>query len=290
MLKKKQGSIGRFMERINVLGIHIDPTTYENSLKCVDELIIGKKACQIVTINPEFAVKSFKNNNLKRIANKASLVVADGVGIIWAAKFLSLKNSRNKFIRIFQSVFQALYTLVAIIFKKKYLFTVLPAVVTGGDLLLRIAEHSAKKGHKIFLFGGEEGVAKLVKEKMENNYKNIKITGYECGFGFDTNKIIAKINKSQAQILFVAFGTPLQEEWIKQNIHKLSSVKIVLGVGGGFDHAIGKQWRAPKFIQKTHIEWLWRFIIQPRKMLVRVWNAVPKFIWLVIKYKIQEKN
>ncbi len=96
------------------------------------------------------------------------------------------------------------------------------------------------------------------------------------------NNLIQRINKTQPDIIFIAFGAPKQEEWICENLKKMPSVKLAIGVGGSFDFVSGKVKRAPLILQKLGLEWLWRLILEPRR-IKRIYNATVKFCWLVLR-------
>ena len=147
--------------------------------------------------------------------------------------------------------------------------------ISGVDLIRRL------RG-KIFLLGGKPGIAERARKKL-----NTKIVGVEHGYQ-DLDKVIKKINKAKPDILLVGLGSPKQEKWIYENLKKMPSVKVAVGVGGAFDFISGRIKRAPKFIQKIGLEWLWRFIRQPWR-IKRIYNGVIKFSWLVLKCKISNK-
>ena len=133
---------------------------------------------------------------------------------------------------------------------------------------------------KIFLLGGKEGVAEKVKEKLD-----AKVVGMEHGYQ-NLEKVIEKINKAKPDILLVGLGSPKQEKWIYENLAKMPSVKVAIGVGGAFDFISGRVKRAPVFVQKISLEWLWRLALQPWRVK-RIYNGVIKFGWLALKEKIK---
>lgn len=147
--------------------------------------------------------------------------------------------------------------------------------ISGVDLI-----HNLKG--KIFLLGGKEGVAKKVKEKLDT-----KVVGTEHGYQ-DLKKVIKKINKAKPEILLVSLGSPKQEKWIYENLAKMPSVKMAVGVGGAFDFISGRVKRAPKVLQKIGLEWLWRLILQPWR-IKRVFEGVVGLSWLVVRTKVKNK-
>ena len=147
--------------------------------------------------------------------------------------------------------------------------------ISGVDLI-----HNLRG--KIFLLGGKEGVAKKVKEKLD-----AKVVGTEHGHQ-DLKKVIKKINKAKPEILLVGLGSPKQEKWIYENLAKMPSLRLAIGVGGAFDFISGRVKRAPKFLQKIGLEWLWRLILQPWR-IKRVFEGVFGLFWLVVRTKVKNK-
>jgi len=147
--------------------------------------------------------------------------------------------------------------------------------ITGVNLIYKL------RG-RIFLLGGKKGVVEKVREKLK-----AEVVGVEHGYQ-DLEKVIDKINKVEPEILLIGLGSPKQEKWIYDNLKKMPSVKVAIGVGGAFDFISGRVKRAPKILQKIGLEWLWRLILQPRR-IKRIYNGVIRFGWLVLKTKILAK-
>lgn len=148
--------------------------------------------------------------------------------------------------------------------------------LTGVDTTIRFL--TKNKDFKVFLLGGEDGVAKEVASKFEN------IVGYSSAPASDAG-LVQEIADSGAEVLFVAFGAPKQELWLAENAAKLKGVKLAFGVGGTFDFIVGKQKRAPWLMRKIGLEWLFRFYKDPKRAK-RMFNALVRFPWLVLKSKI----
>ena len=164
-------------------------------------------------------------------------------------------------------------------FVAKFLGKSLKENICGPDLICRLSKEKCK----MFLLGGTEEVAKSVKEKLGKN-----IIGAEDGYQ-DLNNVIKKINKAKPEILIAALGgSSKQEKWIYENLAKMPSVKAAIGVGGAFDFISGRVKRAPKFLQKIGLEWLWRLILQPRR-IKRVFEGVFGLSWLVVRAKVKNK-
>jgi N-acetylglucosaminyldiphosphoundecaprenol N-acetyl-beta-D-mannosaminyltransferase len=145
--------------------------------------------------------------------------------------------------------------------------------INGVDLIYNL------KG-KLFLLGGKKDTLKKVKEKL-----NTEVVGFEDGYQ-DLDRVIKKINQAKPDTLLVGLGSPKQEKWIYENIKKMPSVKVAIGVGGAFDFISGRIKRAPKFIQRIGLEWFWRLILQPWR-IKRISLGVIGLSWLTLKKKIK---
>lgn len=258
-------------EKIKVLKIKFDSITLNEATKKALNLANDKKQHYITTPNPEILLESLRNNKFKKILNKSDLNTPDGIGILWAAKYLHITRNTNSF---FIKILKWLYSLIAIPFSPKYFKTILKERVTGADLVSEICKNSANTQNKIFLLGSAEGIAKKTAEILEKKYPGVKIAGTYAGTpnSPDEKQIIQIINKARPNILFVAYGAPSQELWISRNLKKMPSVKLAAGIGGSFDFITGKLKRAPKWMQKLGLEWLYRLFQQPSR-IKRIINA-----------------
>ena len=275
--------------KTEILGIKIDALNYNQSLQKIEDFLRQDKQHQIITVNPEIILKSLADSNYREIINQVSLVTADGIGLLWAAKFLSLKSDSWV-----STIAQMIASGASLVFYPSYCQEVIPERITGVDLMDKICRQASIKGWKIYLFGGGAGVAEKTAEVLRKKYLNLQIVGAEEGIknyqsGQNTDEAISKINEKAPDIIFVAMGAPKQEYFISQNLSKIPSVKIAMGVGGSFDFISGKIKRAPDIYRDLGLEWLYRFFHQPWRAL-RIFNATVKFIWTVIKFKQLTKN
>jgi len=256
---------------------------YEDVLTAVEVFVNHKhKKHMIVTPNPEMIVHSNDDPAFKKVLNSASLAVPDGIGILWAAHYLSLPKAKNKLAEVMRVV----WTLFQVLFKMKAIYKVLPSRVTGADLLFKIIEESQKNGWRIYLLGAAPGVANSAVESLLQKYPKAIFAGSFAGTPAETHEdeLCERINLSEPDILFVAYGSPAQEEWIHRNLHKLEPVKVAIGVGGAIDFAAGKAKRAPKLLRNLGLEWFWRLLTEPRRFK-RIWNATFVFVRLIFRLK-----
>ncbi|MBI5071474.1 WecB/TagA/CpsF family glycosyltransferase [Candidatus Falkowbacteria bacterium] len=238
--------------KVNILGIKIDNLSKTDVLKKIDDFFSGGLGHYIVTANPEMVVAAGKDEKFLEILNKAGLTVPDGFGLILAARYLRRP---------------------------------LPERITGVDLMLDICQIAEQKNYSIFLMAAEEGLSKPEETATALNKKfpGLKIGGAILSEEESGEKIIAEINKARPDILFVSLrGIGRQEKFIAENLNKIPSVKIAMGVGGSFDFIAGRIKRAPHWMQKIGMEWLWRLFMQPWRFK-RILTATIKFSWLIIK-------
>lgn len=227
----------------------------------------------LVTPNPEMVIAAQNNFTFKKILNSADLAVADGVGIIWGSYFLHLKR---------RSFFTLITSLFSVIFHSRKIHSVLPERVIGVDLFPKLLEVAARRKKKVFLLGAASGVAEKVKAKMEARIEGLEITGVYAGSPAESEaeEIFQRIEESEAEMLFVAYGAPAQEMWIARYLPHFKKVKFAVGLGGTFDFHAGVIARSPYFIRALGLEWLWRLLRQPSRF-PRIWNATFRFISLV---------
>jgi len=237
--------------KINILGVEIDDlSAAEVADLAAGNLQIGGKTF-IATPNPEMLVAAQKDGEFARALNSADIKIADGVGLKLGAKILK-KELKNR--------------------------------VTGTDLMDRLCGLAAERGYSIYLLGAQNGVAREAAKRLSTKFVQLKIAGAESGGkmdAWDSRVIVEHINAVSPDMLFVALGHGKQEKWIFENLEKLPSVKLAMGVGGAFDFFAGRAKRAPRWMRDAGLEWLWRLIREPKRYK-RIWNAAAVFPWLCL--------
>ena len=292
------------MNKINILGVKIDSLTQVQVLEKVEsffgpeayrplagtvQFLTVSRGRQIITANPEIVLEVWHNEKYRNLINNAALVISDGIGLLWAAKFLSLPSKS-----LITSLMQALASVASLIFYPDYCRGVLPERIAGVDLMEKICEKAGAQNRKVYLLGAETGVAEKTAGILKNRYLNLRIVGAEQGIaeyqaGTLDNELISRINSTDPDILFVAFGAPKQDFFIQEYLPKLPTVKLAMGVGGSFDFISGKVKRAPQIYRDLGLEWFYRFYNEPWRAL-RIFNATVRFMVSVVKYKHLVKN
>lgn len=268
--------------RVKILHTGIDAFTRKEVLDNIRLFLSSSQGHRIVTLNSEMAVKSEADEEFRDVINSADLSVPDGMGILCAASFL--KRKRNRF---FSDCVSMLLTPFYAILSPGKITEVLPEKISGIDLIHAICASDFSKGKKIYLVGARSGVAKKAGAVLKEKYPQIEIVGAEEGIsknfsGEENEKLVGRINSQAPDIIFVALGAPRQEKWISENLKKLPSVRLAMGVGGSFDVISGNIRRAPGFFQAHNLEWFWRLLLEPKR-LRRIYNASFKFCWLIFR-------
>lgn len=235
------------MKKENILGVDVSNETYESLIANAFTRIEENKQSMIVAINPEKIIKAQQDEALKQLLNEAEFQIPDGVGVLIASR-LKGGNIRSR--------------------------------VTGVDLMMKLVEKASQQGKSIFLYGAKPGIADKAKQKLECLYPSIQVKGVIDGYEKDFLYIKETINQKEPDILFVALGSPKQEEWIKENRSELM-VSIFQGVGGSFDVLAGNVNRAPAIFRRLGLEWFYRLIREPKRWKRQL--ALPIFLLKVIK-------
>lgn len=223
-----------------------------------------KKSIWITTVNPEFIMVMDKNKEFADIINKSDIRVVDGIGLIWAYNVLKYQAGLKRW-------WQGIKVGGEILWGKKR-----QEVISGSDL---IREMCKKKNVKIYFLGGWGDRAKRTAAYFKSKNETLK-TKYSSGEPEVNNETVLKqINKFKPDYLFVAYGMKRQEEWIMTNLKKLK-VGVVMGVGRSFDYYSGDLKRAPIYIRKMGLEWLYSLIKEPKRWKRQL--VLPKFAWMVL--------
>ena len=253
------------MKSVNILGIEISDLSQAEALSRVKNYIEDAHQHYIVTPNPEIVLKAKKDKSrsLRLILNHADLSLPDGFGLKIAARLLGEKINHR---------------------------------ITGADFSEAIIALAEQEKWPIFLLGAKnEKVSERAAWHLRYKYKQVKIVGHASGgvvefkqgrIQSSDDKLLDKINKSRAKIIFIGFGCPKQEKWIFQNLDKLPNIKLAMTVGGTLDFFAGQRKRALYFLRKIGLEWLWR-LISERGHAKRIYNAIAVFLWTTLKWRLR---
>jgi N-acetylglucosaminyldiphosphoundecaprenol N-acetyl-beta-D-mannosaminyltransferase len=244
------------VESIDILGVRVDDATYDDLLAYVDSSVASGWPHQIVTLNPEMVAAAHDDPAFRRVLNAADLNVADGVGLMLAARWLGHPLRQR---------------------------------VTGSDGIYRLAAHCARRGYRLFLLGAAPGVAEIVGQRLAMASPGLEVAGAYAGSPHveEEQDIIERVRAVAPDLLLVAYGVPAEEKWIARNRDRLA-VPVMVGVGGSFDFVAGVTRRAPQWLRRAGLEWLHRLLSEPWRWRRQL--ALPRFVGLVLWQRLRSRQ
>ncbi len=221
----------------HLLGVDVDNVTTEQFLDALDGFIREGTPHQVAYVNVDSINRAFLDRKYREILESCDLVYPDGMGVVYASWVFGHSLEER---------------------------------VTAGDLIPALCQRCVDKGHRLFLLGGEPGVPERSKEKLLADYPDLQIVGVRDGFFSenDVQSVIDQIRQTRPDILMVGMGVPKQEKWLRRYLHDLN-VPVAWGVGALFDFISGRFPRAPIWMRKMGLEWLFRLIVEPRRLWKR---------------------
>ncbi|PLY16456.1 MAG: glycosyltransferase [Sedimenticola sp.] len=245
------------MKRINFLGCPMDVASMEGTVRVIEEAVREGQFTQHVVVNVAKLVNMRKDTALHESIVGCDIINIDGMGVVLGARLLGHQ---------------------------------VPERVAGVDLFHELLAMSARCGYSVFLLGATGEVVEKTADTVQQRYPGLKLAGYHHGYFWDNEQLVVdKIHDSGAQLLFVAITSPKKENFINRWREKLG-VTFVMGVGGTFDVVAGKVKRAPIWMQKWGLEWLYRVIQEPRRMWKRYLVTNAKFAGMLLVEKFRQRT
>lgn len=245
---------------MQILGVRIDAISRNEARFRLRNFLAGDGSHMVTTPNPEMLVLAEQDAAFRNTLNSGSLNVADGVGLLFAARMLGGS---------------------------------IPERITGVDLVTDLAEIAADKNIRMHFLGGNPDSAKKAAENLQKKYPLLTITTdhgaeieYSRGLWSLDQSVLDHVIAAKPEILVVALGHGKQEIFIRDHLTKFSSVKIAVGVGGALEYYAGTVKRAPKFMRTIGLEWFWRLIQEPKR-ISRIFTAVVVFPFYIIRSKFR---
>ena len=245
------------LERINILGVGVNSLLVSELHQHLLDAVQQKLHIQVLHANVYGLNLAYQHRWLRQYLNKADIVFCDGAGVILGARLL-----------------------------QKYI----PTRITYADWMWQLAEFGEEHELRFFFLGAKPGIIEQAKVHLLSRHPNLKISGYHHGYFDkaadhpDNTAVIQKINDAKPHILLVAFGMPLQEQWLRQNWSQIDA-NVALTGGAVFDYISGNLTRAPQWMTDNGLEWLGRLLIEPRRLWQRYIIGNPLFLWRVLKQK-----
>ena len=242
------------MSKVSILGVGIDNLSLQEVVDRINALVEQRKPSLIVTANPEIIMRARQDRGFADCLKAAEVITADGIGLIIAAKLLG---------------------------------TPLPERVTGIDLITKLFQEAQSRKYRFYFVGAKPGVAEKAALNIKEIFPYVEIVGVHHGYFQDDSAIISDIMEKKPDILLAALGMGRQESWIRDRVNAVG-VPVSIGVGGSFDVFAGEAKRAPHWMQRAGVEWLYRLIKQPS----RFWRMLelPKFLIEVVLVRFLGKQ
>jgi N-acetylglucosaminyldiphosphoundecaprenol N-acetyl-beta-D-mannosaminyltransferase len=226
--------------RVWVWGVPFAPITLDEAVAAVSDLIRAGRPSFFITAPTHYAMLTEECPDLREINERAAFIVADGKPLVWASRMLG---------------------------------SPLPERVAGSDLIFHLCEEAASEGFRVFLLGGDEGVADAAAHRLIERSPGLQIVGTECPpfrppTPDEEQALLDRIRRAAPDLLFVAFGQPKGERWIVRHYEELG-VPVSVQVGASLDFAAGRVRRAPRWMQTAGLEWVFRLSLEPRRLAGR---------------------
>lgn len=247
--------------RVRIGELEVDAVTFEQALERIAELVDGRDGGAVFTPNVDHVVKAESDVEFRRAYSRASLSLADGVPILWAARLLG---------------------------------SPLPAKVSGSDLVLPLARLAAERRWRVYLLGGGPGVAAEAGAKLSSEL-GVDVVGTdspvvrEDGTVEEAELTLGRLGATKPQLVLVALGAPKQERFIDRYGDRIGPA-VAMGVGGSLDFVVGRVRRAPAWMSRAGLEWLYRLGQEPRRMWRRYLIEDPRFVAIVLRARRSERR
>jgi N-acetylglucosaminyldiphosphoundecaprenol N-acetyl-beta-D-mannosaminyltransferase len=239
------------IEKLKILSLNVNNLRFSESLEHVTELALQKRPSYICFANVHMTIEAYNDKSFLEKVNHADLVLTDGKPVALACKLLHHRTQER---------------------------------ICGMDFTPSILEKANEKKLSVFVYGSTADVINSFKEKIARAYSNIRFAGaisppFRSLTDEEIKNDIEKINRSDANLVFVALGCPKQEKWMAENSGEINAA--LLGIGGALSVVAGLQKRAPKWMQNMALEWLYRVIQQPSRLITRYFYTNSYFIFLL---------
>jgi N-acetylglucosaminyldiphosphoundecaprenol N-acetyl-beta-D-mannosaminyltransferase len=239
--------------KIDVMGVAFDNVTMDEAVASGAALLNGPAGQYVVTPNSEIVYACRDTEGLTEVLNRASLVLPDGIGVVYASKILGRPLKQK---------------------------------VAGIDFAAGLAGELAKAGKSLFLLGAKPGIAEQAAEKLKEANPGLVIAGVHDGYFKEDGPVVEEIARSGADAVFVCLGAPKQEFWMAHN-GAATGAKVLVGLGGSLDVFAGVSERAPEIWVKLGLEWLYRLVKEPWRF--KRMSRLPKFLFWTIGAKLSGK-
>ena len=244
---------GTSLDRVNILGVGVSAVTMARALKIIGDWIATGDHQYVCITGVHGVMESQNDPILRNIHNRAGLVTPDGMPLVWLSRLLGYPTVER---------------------------------VYGPDVMLACCAQSVSIGYRHFFYGGAPGVPERLAGRLQERFPGLVVTGtWSPPFGEPTpaeeRATIERINSTNPDIVWVGLSTPKQERWMARNVGQLRA-SVLIGVGAAFDFHAGLKRQAPKWMQRSGLEWSFRLASEPRRLWRRYLSNNPRFVWHVL--------
>lgn len=241
------------MRRADIFGVGVDPIDLPTAVERVGVWVEAGRSGYVCLANVNGIVECRRDEGLRRIYQDAAMVAPDGMPVVWLSRRLGFASTER---------------------------------VYGPDLMLAVCEVSVRRGWRHFLYGGGDGVADLLAGRLTRRFPGLRIVGtYSPPFRRltpeESAEVADRIARSGADVVWVGLGTPRQERWMAEFAGRLERTTLI-GVGAAFDFHAGSKRQAPRWMQRSGLEWSFRLCSEPRRLWRRYLFGNAYFLWLVL--------
>jgi N-acetylglucosaminyldiphosphoundecaprenol N-acetyl-beta-D-mannosaminyltransferase len=239
--------------RVNILGVGVSAITMAMALRTIEEWITQRVPHYVCVTSVHGVMESQRDANLRQIHNRAGMVTPDGMPLVWLSRLMGFRRVER---------------------------------VYGPDLMLAVCERSTEWGHRHFFYGGGPGVAERLADRLQVRFPGLKLAGtYSPPFRpltpEEDRAVVERINAALPDIVWVGLSTPKQERWMASHMGRLQA-PVLIGVGAAFDFHAGLKQQAPRWVQRSGLEWLFRLVMEPRRLWRRYLINNPGFLMLIL--------
>jgi len=237
------------LPRVNILGVGINAINLEQAVAEIDRWIQQRARHYVNVCNVHTVMECQKDANLRQIVNRSGMSTPDGMPLVWLSRWHGYRDARR---------------------------------VYGPDLMLAICDRGQQAGYRHFFYGGAAGVASLLAERLKGRYPHLTVAGvhsppFRPAGAMEDADVLERIDASGADIVWVGLGTPKQDYWVARH-RDLLKAPVVIAIGAAFDFHAGLLRQAPRWMQRSGLEWLFRLVQEPRRLAYRYLVYNPLFI------------
>ena len=249
------------ISRVNILGVGVSAVSMPTVLQTI-EYWVDRRESRYICVSPVHSImESQRDASLRHIHNVADLVTPDGMPLVWLSRLMGFREVEQ---------------------------------VCGSDLMLSVCGHFTQRGYRHFFYGATLAVLKQLQDRLLIRFPDLQVAGsYAPPFrpltAAEDQAVVDHINSSKPDIVWVGLGAPKQERWMADHVGRLDA-SVLIGVGAAFDFHAGTKKRAPRWMRQCGLEWLFRLMMEPRRLWQRYLINNPWFLWLLLRQVMSRES